>query len=66
METIKINNEKLLFDSGLSFDSVLDLYFYVLNHIEYLSSHNKNYTKQQEHRINDLLDIFNNIEVEEI
>lgn len=47
--------------TGLYFENVEQLYFYVLQQIEFLKVHNKNYTKKQEYKINDLFDIISSI-----
>ena len=60
----KINNEKLLDEAGLSFDTMEDLLFYVSRHLEWLKKHNRNYNAEQWFRICDLKDIFDCIEIE--
>ena len=42
---LAINHEKLAV-CGLSFDSWSDMYLYVKSLVEWLESHNKNYTKE--------------------
>lgn len=61
---LKINNEKLLKEAGLSFDTMEDLFFYVSRSIEWLEKHNQNYNAEQWCRICDLNDICNCIEIE--
>ena len=58
---LKINKEKLS-EHGFSFESMEDLYFYVLESIEWLESHYKNYNNRQYRMISDLKDILNCIE----
>lgn len=60
---MKINNEQLMKRRGLSFESETDMYYYIMHHLEYLMTHNKNYTKEQESRIDDLLEIMNAIDI---
>lgn len=60
---LKINNEKLS-EYGFSFETMEDLYLYVLRSVEWLESHNKNYNKEQYYRMLDLKDILDCIEVE--
>ena len=47
--------------TGLHFENSEQLYFYVLQHIEFLKVNNKNYTKKQYHKINDLFDIIRTV-----
>lgn len=61
---LKIDNNKLLKNTGLSFETMEDLFYYVSSNIEWLESHNKNYNKEQYRRISDLKDICDCIEVE--
>lgn len=60
---MKINYKKILENTGLNFENKEDLYFYIKNTIDFLESHNKNYTKEQYHRIIDLKEILENIEM---
>lgn len=54
----KIDFEQILDTIGLNFENnetiLLD---YVIKQLEYLESHNKNYTRQQYYKILDLLEI---------
>lgn len=61
---LKIDNDKLLKNTGISFETMEDLFHYVSGNIEWLESHNKNYTKEQYHRLCNLKDICDCIEVE--
>ena len=47
--------------TGLYFENVEQLYFYVLRQIEFLKVHNKNYTKKQYYTIDDLFDIIRSV-----
>ena len=47
--------------TGLHFDNAEQLYFYVLQHIEFLKVNNKNYTKKQYYKIDDLFNIITSI-----
>lgn len=60
---LKIDNDKL-FGCGLKFDSPEDMLYYVSSLIDYLETHNKNYTKQQERSIMTLYDIIHSITIE--
>lgn len=53
--------EKIERLTGLHFDNIEQLYFYVLQHIEFLKVHNKNYTKKQYYKIDDLFNIITSI-----
>ena len=61
---MKINSEKLKQTTGIDVKGV-DLYYYIYGILEYLISHNKNYTKEQYFKIQLLYDIFNAIEINE-
>ena len=61
---LKIDNDKLLKNTGLSFETMEDMFFYMKNHIDWLESHNKNYNKEQYRRLCDLKDICDCIKVE--
>lgn len=58
---LKINKEEME-KYGFNFDSLEDVYFYMKNIIEYLESHNKNYTKNQYYKISALKDIMDMID----
>ena len=50
--------------TGLHFDNIEQLYFYILGDIEYLKVHNKNYNKKQYGIIDDLLSIIQSVKWE--
>lgn len=52
-----IDYKKIHYETGLSFNSPEEAIYYMQTLIDYLCTHNKNYTKQQEQRINDLRSI---------
>jgi len=60
--TLQINNKKMS-ATGFNFTNMDDLYFYCLEQIQYLESHNKNYTKIGYSIISNLKDIFEGLEV---
>ena len=60
---MQINFEKIEKLTGLHFDNLEQLFFYVRHDIEILEAHNKNYTKKQYYIIDDLLSIINSVEV---
>lgn len=51
--------------TGLYFENTEQLYFYVLQQIEFLKVNNKNYTKKQYYKINDLFDIIRSVKFED-
>ena len=53
---LAINHEKLA-ACGFSFDGWSDMYLYVESIINWLESHNKNYTKEQYYKISNLKEI---------
>lgn len=59
---LKINNK--LSEIGFSFDDIGDLYFYIYHSLDWLTRHNKNYTKEQYNRLNDIKDLLDCIECE--
>lgn len=61
---MRINFDKIEQLTGLHFDNTEQLYFYVLHQIEFLKVNNKNYTKKQYYKINDLFDIIRSVNFE--
>lgn len=41
-----INKNKLTENTGFNFETMEDLVYYISNSIEWLTTHNKNYTKE--------------------
>lgn len=58
---LEINHEKLT-ACGFSFESWIDMYLYVKSLMEWLESHNKNYTKEQYYKISSLKEILDCID----
>ena len=58
-----INKNKLMENTGFNFETMEDLVYYVSSSIEWLATHNKNYTKEQYNRICDLRDILDCINI---
>lgn len=53
-----------IFEStGCMFESDTDVVLFLVNQLEYLSTHNKNYTKAQERKLYDMQCIVNALEV---
>lgn len=55
--------EKIALETGINLDDPQDILRLLQNHVEYLSTHNKNYTGEQWRRILDIASIINNMEV---
>lgn len=58
---MKFNREKLD-EIGFNFDSDRDAMIYISSLIDYIATHNKNYTNAQYHRILTLKDIMDCVE----
>jgi hypothetical protein len=56
------NYEKLLKNTGCSFNDWNDLLYYLNNLLDYLTTHNKNYTKEQYNKIILINDIIKSLE----
>ena len=56
------NYEKLLKKTGCSFNDWNDLLYYLNNILEYLTTHNKNYTKEQYNKIVLIHDIIKSLQ----
>lgn len=59
---MKINKEKMQ-ELGFNFENMEDIYFYIFHIMEWLESHNKNYTKEQYYKISIVNDILHCLEV---
>lgn len=59
---MNINFEKIEKETGCKFETEKDLRIYLSSLIDYLSSHNKNYTKEQHHKMQTIKDIFDCME----
>lgn len=62
---MKMNFKEIEEKTGLHFDNIEQLYFYVLHKIEMLKVCNKNYTKKQYYIIDDLFSIITSVTWEE-
>lgn len=60
---IKINKEKIKAETGIDEMDEKDYLNYMYNLLYNLSTHNKNYTKEQEYEINTIKSIIENMEV---
>ena len=65
MEKLKINKNNILNNIGVEFKNKNDYIQYMQNLLEFLETHNKNYTQKQYYKILELKEIINNIEIEE-
>ena len=59
---MKIDFEKMNEQTGIQIFDLSSLIIYIQHSLNYLESHNKNYTKKQYHLIEELKTIFSNIE----
>lgn len=55
--------KKILLETGIDLDNPQDILHLLKNHVEYLETHNKNYTGEQWRRIMDISAIIKNMEV---
>ena len=62
---MKINKKEILKNIGIEFTNNDDYLLYMINLIDYLESHNKNYTKEQYFKISELKEMINNIKKED-
>ena len=60
---IKINKEKIKKDTGINEMGEKDYFNYMYNLLYNLTTHNKNYTKEQEYEIYTIKSIIENMEV---
>lgn len=62
---MKVNFEKIEQNTGLKFENLEQLYFRVLYDLEFLKVHNKNYTKKQYEKIDELFEYIRAVEFTE-
>ena len=58
---MKIDFEKMNEQTGLNINNISDLIIYIQHTLDFLESHNKNYTIKQYYLIDELKTIFENI-----
>lgn len=63
---INIRDEQLNNITAVPIHSILELRQYVQKNIDYISSHNKNYTVKQYYMIQELAQLFNSLEIKEV
>ena len=61
-----ISDERLNNIAAVPLHSVLELRQYFQKNIDFISSHNKNYTSKQYYMIQELAQLFNSLEFEEV
>ena len=59
---MKINFNKINYETDKNFKNEIEIIEYIKIILDYLETHNKNYTVEQMKKINNLISIFNNIE----
>ena len=62
---MKIDFEEIERTTGRKFESIEQLYFYIVRSVEFLYVHNKNYNKKQYERIYEFLNFINAIKFDE-
>lgn len=60
---VEVNKKDILKSIGVEFRNEYDYLLYLLQLIDYLYFNNKNYTKKQYYRIEEIREILQNIEV---
>ena len=61
---MKINLNQIKERTGREFENIEQLYFYISYVMDYLKGFNKNYTKRQFEKIDELWEFFNAIELD--
>ena len=59
----KIDYKSIFDNTGINFDDIYDVLYFLQNNIDYLFTHNKNYTTEQYKKIIDLKEIIDNISI---
>ena len=62
---LKLKKDKILKETGIKEMKGIDYLFYIIEEVDFLLSHNKNYTKKQEKILTDIKSILDNAEVVE-
>ncbi len=62
---LKLKKDKILKETGIKEMKDIDYLFYIIEEVDFLLSHNKNYTKKQEKILTDIKSILDNAEVVE-
>lgn len=62
---LKLRKDEILKETGIKEMEDIDYLFYIIEEVDFLLSHNKNYTKKQEQILTDIKSILDNVEVVE-
>lgn len=62
---LKLRKDKILNETGIKKMEDIDYLFYIIEEVDFLLRHNKNYTKKQEQILTDIKSILDNVEVVE-
>jgi len=62
---LKLRKDKILNETGIKEMEDIDYLFYIIEEVDFLLRHNKNYTKKQEQILTDIKSILDNVEVVE-
>lgn len=62
---LKLRKDKILNETEIKEMEDIDYLFYIIEEVDFLLSHNKNYTKKQEQILTDIKSILDNVEVVE-
>lgn len=62
---LKLRKDKILEETGIKEMEDIDYLFYIIEEVDFLLRHNKNYTKKQEQILTDIKSILDNVEVVE-
>lgn len=62
---LKLRKDKILKETGIKEMEDIDYLFYIIEEVDFLLRHNKNYTKKQEQILTDIKSILDNVEVVE-
>ena len=62
---LKLKKDKIFKETGIKEMEDIDYLFYMIEEVDFLLSHNKNYTKKQEQILTDIKSILDNAEVVE-
>lgn len=62
---LKLRKDKILNETGIKEMENIDYLFYIIEEVDFLLRHNKNYTKKQEQILTDIKSILDNVEVVE-
>lgn len=61
---LKLNKNKIFAETGIKIMKDINYLFYMTDRLDFLLSHNKNYTKTQYQLLTEIKSILDNIEIE--